>query len=89
MPDKKKAKRRVGRPEVYLPETVVCLCATGASKLQAESNRRAVIQFLVDVGGKASIADINAHFKFDNTKNVGGLVRTGWLRVLNPDGTFA
>jgi hypothetical protein len=49
--------------------------------LQKRSLRRQVVQHLIDSGGKATLAQINAHFKVDMRSPVTGLLRAGWLII--------
>lgn len=71
----------MGRPKVYDGSMKVAVQPDGNSRLQAASDRRAVVQLLVDNGGVMSIDDISAHFKFDMMGVVKALVRSGWLVI--------
>lgn len=77
-----KHKQPIGRPPIYSDTTRVCLCGrNAASKLQEASDRRAIVNYLIDAGGCASVQDINSHFGFDIRKAISDLVRTGWLEI--------
>lgn len=78
MATKKKTENR-GRPKTYRGNTLVRVAPDGSSKLQAESDRRAIVDYLIDCGGTATINDINAWFGYDHTPKVMALVRAGWL----------
>lgn len=70
-----------GRPQEYFDDTVVCLHTTGAHKLQKNSDRRAIVDFIVEAGGQATLIEIDRHFGFDIRKTVTSLLRSGWLAV--------
>lgn len=72
----------MGRPKFYTEDTKVKLHPDGKSRLQSESDRRAVVQFILDAGGVATIGQINAEFKFDISSTVKSLVHNGWLEVI-------
>lgn len=70
------------RPAVYTDATVVAVSAKEAShKLQANSDRRAIVNYLVDSGGRATLKEIDEHFGFDIRKTVLALARAGWLEI--------
>lgn len=71
----------MGRPKVYTDETVVCLRPNGESTLKKFSDRRAIVNAIIDMGGKATISQINNHFGFDFTEKIMALVHAGWLEV--------
>ena len=52
------------------------------SKLQRASERRAVVEFVLDAGGKASLKQINEHFNFDTRSIVLALNTAGWLDIV-------
>jgi uncharacterized membrane protein len=72
----------MGRPRKLYDDTLVSIKAQGTTKLQANSDRRAVIQLLVDTGGRMTMGEINRHFGFDISTVVRGLMRSGWLEVI-------
>jgi hypothetical protein len=51
------------------------------SKLQLESHRRALIQLLVDSGGRMRVAAINEHFNFECRSVIRSLLLSGWVGV--------
>jgi hypothetical protein len=72
-----------GRPPTYRDDTKVCLCAKRArTRLQENSERRAVINLLVNNKGALTLEEIDAHFGFDIRETVMTLVRLGWLEVV-------
>ena len=72
-----------GRPPIYTDDTVVAVVAKNPrSKLQDNSERRAIINLLINNKGKLTLKEINAHFGFDMRASVTALVRARWLEVL-------
>lgn len=77
---KTKSRSAKGRPAQLTDSSLVTLCAAAATtKLQKNSDRRAVVQFLVDNGGKAKVRDINKRFDFDTKPIVQALLYAGWV----------
>jgi hypothetical protein len=73
----------MARPIIYTGETVVSVASSAAkSKLQLGSERRALVDKIIDMGGKAKIEALEAHYKYDVKSRVGALVRDGWLTIL-------
>lgn len=69
-----------GRPAKWSDETVFALRGdTADTRLQEATDRRAVIDFLIEAGGRATKAEIDAHFGYDTLSVLTGCVRTGWL----------
>jgi len=72
----------MARPATYTEETKLSVCGNAAkSKLQANSERRAIINKIIDLGGAATIKVLEAHFGYDLKAISGALVRSGWLRI--------
>jgi hypothetical protein len=70
----------MGRKALLTVDDAVAVSgATAASKLQADSERRAVVQFVIDEGGRATIDSINRRFGYDTRTVVGRLIHIGWL----------
>ena len=70
----------MGRTAIYTDETVVGVTGhTARSRLQTSSERRAIIDKVIDFGGTATIAELEGHFGYDLKGKVGALVRIGWL----------
>jgi hypothetical protein len=70
-----------GRPPIYTPNTRVCLAARGDTKLQERSERRAIVQAVVDRAGCATLKELEDHFGYDVQHIVQSLIYTGWLEV--------
>lgn len=71
----------VGRPVVYGDESRVYLHATGRAKLQAGSDRRAIVNVLVENGGSMTMRELDEHFGFDVRDRVLALKKAGWVRI--------
>jgi hypothetical protein len=71
----------MGRPKHYNEELTVRLAPDGSSRLQVDSDRRAVVQFVLDEGGVATIATINKRFGYDMASTVKALVHSGWFAI--------
>ena len=71
-----------GRPKIHTDKTKVRISATGKTKLQSQSDRRAIINALVDAGGVMTFGEINEHFGFDISAKVAALIRSGWLEIV-------
>jgi hypothetical protein len=72
----------IGRPAVYTDTTKVSLCATGKVKLQQGSERRAIINLIVEHAGVMTLGEINDHFGYDIRTTVLALQQAGWLKVV-------
>jgi len=74
------ARRARGRPRQLFDGTIVVLCAHEATtKLQKASDRRAVIDTLVELGGKAMKTELDESFRFDTRKILLSLRASGWV----------
>jgi hypothetical protein len=72
----------MGRKFVIKPGQAVVLDAGNATaKLQKRSERRAIVDFVIEAGGKATIEEINEHFGYDCRHKVTTLAKVGWFRV--------
>lgn len=70
----------MARPPIYTDKTKVTVDATGTkSRLNQGTERRAIINHLIDVGGTATLKQIDDHFGYDIRSKVFALVRAGWL----------
>lgn len=77
----------MARPTTYTDETTLCVCTRKAkSKLQAGSERRAIVNTMVDNGGSMTVAQLCDHFGFDIRNQVRSLLNNGWLEVAKLDG---
>lgn len=71
----------MSRPVIYTEKSRVFLSATGATKLQQGSDRRAVVNALVDHGGSMTLKELNDKFGFVVREQVFALQRAGWVRI--------
>lgn len=71
----------MARPKTYDGATVVLLAPDGNTTLKKTSDRRAIVNFLIDSGGKATIKEISEHFEMDMTQSVRSMVHSRWLAV--------
>ncbi len=79
-----KAKKKAGRPFLLADSDAIYLStANTKSKLQESSDRRAICNHLLVVGGKATVKDLNAAFGFDVRAIVLALAKVGWLAIEN------
>jgi len=77
-----KAKNKVGRPFILEDDDAVFLTSRDAkSRLQGASDRRAVVNRIIEFGGKATVAQLNEAFGYDVRPIVLALVRVRWLEV--------
>jgi len=73
----------MGRNQVYTDDTKVAVrAARSKSRLQQGSDRRAIINHLIDVGGQSSLLAIDEHFGYEIRTKVAALLKTGWLEVV-------
>lgn len=73
--------KTMGRPRTYTVDTVVRLSA-GEHQLHSDSKRTAVITKLMDMGGTASLGDLEVALNDDVRLTAGALIRAGWLEVV-------
>ena len=71
----------MGRNLIYSETMKVRLHPDGKTKLQTMSDRRAIVNLIVENGGIMSIKDINTAFQFDISAKVVALLRAGWLEI--------
>lgn len=70
-----------GRPPIYSGSAKVYITTTGKSRLQPSSDRRAIINKLVDGGGCMTLDQIDSAFGFTIREKVVALQRAGWVRI--------
>jgi hypothetical protein len=69
-----------GRPPVLADGDVVFIDgSTARTILQADSDRRAMINRLVELGGRATVQELNKSFGFDTRTRLLALMQQGWL----------
>lgn len=56
---------------------------TSKSRLKMRSDRRAVIDKVVGLGGRALVSELNEAFGFDVRTILNALVSDGWLEVID------
>ena len=69
------------RPKKYDENTVVCVRPNGQSTLKKHSDRRAIVDMLIERGGCATMGEIDEHFGYSVRQKVLALTRSGWLGV--------
>lgn len=80
--------RGKGRPQSYGDNDVLVIDTSQASTvLQKNSDRRAVLNAIIDKGGRATITELDLLFTFDTRPIVRQLCRLGYLAVLIEDET--
>jgi hypothetical protein len=72
----------MARPEIYKDGTMVCVSTTGDSRLQKGSDRRAIVDAIIDHGGCMSMKAIDSHFGLNMRSKVIALRRAGWLSLV-------
>lgn len=71
----------IGRPPVYTDDARVFLSTTGETRLQPGSERRAIVNKIVDNGGSMTLAALDEAFGYVVRDKVIALVRAGWVKV--------
>lgn len=72
----------MGRTAIYTNDTKISVSGhTARSRLQPGSERRAIIDKVIDLGGAIDIGQLEEHFGYDLKGKVAALVRIGWLTV--------
>lgn len=69
----------MGRTRIYTEDTRVHVHASGDSKLQQHSDRRAIVNLIIENGGAMTMGAIDEHFGFCIRDKVAALIRAGWL----------
>lgn len=75
----------MGRPTVYHDDAKVCVRPNGSTKLQRMSDRRAIVDLMIENGGCMTLKQIDDHFKFDIRDKVIALIRVGWLSLCSEE----
>jgi hypothetical protein len=72
----------MGRKFVIQDDQVITIDATDAvAKLQRNSERRALLNLIIDHGGNMTMREINAAMGFDARSKIAAMVGVGWLKV--------
>jgi hypothetical protein len=74
-------KSNAGRPVILQDHDEVRIGSNPDKTLQRVSVRRAIVDFVVDKGGRATVGDINKKFKFECRTRIMSLIKVGWLQV--------
>jgi hypothetical protein len=76
----------VPRQALLAVSTVVAISSEDAEhRVQSASDRRAVLNAIIDAGGRCAISKINADLKFDARTVINGLLRRGWLKIVKEE----
>lgn len=79
--DMEKWSPKVGRPPIYQDDDVVRLSASGKSKLQPGSERRAIVNVIIEKRGVVTLKQLDEHFGYTVRSKVLSLQRAGWLII--------
>lgn len=70
----------MARPPIYTDKTRIYIQSEKAdAKLQQDSDRRAIVNVIIDNGGSMTLAQLNKHFGFNIKSAVMTLIRSKWL----------
>lgn len=76
----KAKKKTIGRPAVMNLDDVVYITGKDArSFLQPTSERKALIDRIIEMGGRAIVKKVNESFGYDTRTSLIALSRNGWL----------
>lgn len=73
------------RPKLITEKTRLRIAPEGRSRLQKNSARRAVVDFMIEAGGVATLKEINERFGYDISGTVKDLIRVKWVQVVETD----
>lgn len=77
---KQKKARSSGRPPVLADADIVYIDGSKSRTiLQSESERRAIVTRMLDLGGRATVDEMNRSFGFDTRPHLLALMQQGWL----------
>ena len=72
----------MARPQTYTDTTVVRLSSPkNGSRLNRNSDRRAIMNAIMDAGGRMSLKEIDDIIGFDIRSTVIAMIRQGWLEI--------
>lgn len=74
-----------GRPPTYTNDTLVRVCPNGKSRLQPRSERRRLVELLIENGGVMTMAQIDDAMRYDCRARVIALIHAGWLAVMEEE----
>lgn len=74
----------MGRKAKFDETDLLCVSGkTASTRLKLSSDRRAVIDKVVELGGRALLSEINAAMGFDTRDIIKALVADGWLEAIS------
>lgn len=82
--DKRDHQPTMGRKAHVTDTDLLCVSGkTASTRLKLSSDRRAVIDKIVELGGRALLEEVNTAFGFDTRDIINALMADGWLEVDN------
>lgn len=73
------------RPNKYNAATIFRVNARSGHRLHADSDRRRIIQTMIEAGGRMTLAELDDAFKQSMRIKAAALVRAGWLSAEEGD----
>lgn len=71
-----------GRPIKHGDDSTITVTSKNAkTRLQSGSERRAIINLILDAGGSMTIGQVCEEFGFDCRPRIHALIRANWLEV--------
>ena len=71
----------MGRPKKYTDDTRVTLHARSGARLNRGSDRRAIVEVLLERGGTMTLGELDEHFGFSVRAVVYALERSQWVEL--------
>lgn len=76
----------MGRKKVIGDNDVLCVTTQNArTRLQQNSDRRAMVNTIIDAGGKMTLTQLNASYGYDCRTVIGTLATLGWIAVVKEE----
>lgn len=73
----------MGRKAKFEDTDLLCVCGrTASTRLKLTSDRKAVIDKVIELGGRALLKEVNAAMGFDTREIINALVADGWLEAV-------
>ena len=70
----------MGRSAIYTDKTTISISSRNAkSKLQPDSERRAIVLAVLDNGGKMTVKELCDKFGYDIRGKISALINAGWF----------
>ena len=74
--------KKTGRPVLINDEDIIAIrSVTATSRLQQGSERRAMLNTIIDAGGKITMRELNELRGYECRSKIGQLVNHGWVAV--------